>query len=161
MWWFTDFWNDSIEYWQRSWQAAAGFSTQPFDQAQAQSFAQLLAQPFTLFSPFALLGGDGQSGGNLTQSWAQLLGGWQMPRVEAQIEPLATLDPFSGERIGELMRLSMQIFMPWASDSFHVEALVSRGEKAPAPLAASVVETLPPAASAIPALPAKSTKRKD
>ncbi|MDR1647338.1 MAG: hypothetical protein LBR88_04800 [Zoogloeaceae bacterium] len=155
MWWFTDFWNDYLEYWQRSWRDVPGLSAQPFD----QSFAQLLAQSFTQFSPFAPLVG-GQSGGNFTQSWAQLLGGWPMPRVEAQIEPLAALDPFSGERIGELMRLSMQVFMPWAADTFHVEALVSRGEKAPAPLTASVVETLPPAAPAALALPAKSTKRK-
>ncbi|MDR0234194.1 MAG: hypothetical protein LBI31_05265 [Zoogloeaceae bacterium] len=75
------------------------------------------------------------------ENWMALLNPW-MPKVEANIEPF----------MEEAARVSMRIFMPWQSDPFWVEALVSKqdqskaaklpaGKKADAPKPAELAVT--------------------
>ncbi|MDR2165124.1 MAG: hypothetical protein LBO79_05760 [Zoogloeaceae bacterium] len=137
MWWLTDSWTDYLDYWQRSWQEASDIFSRILSQPRAQFFAQPLALPqfFPFLSPSAFSGNDN----GVPPSWNDLAAAWQFPRVEAMIEPLGGAGFPDG--IGDLARLSMQVFMPWDPNAFCVEALISRG--APVLLTSHETDLLP------------------
>ena len=123
--WFTDLWNSYLEYWQRC----------------MQDITEAIPKPITAmtrmtpFAPFFALP-DPSSDTNPAALWQDWAAALQWPRIEAQIHPLKTVNP--GE-LDDLVRLSMNIFMPWDPKAFQVEALIRSGKKVLTPHEVDVI----------------------
>jgi hypothetical protein len=114
---FESLWSSYLEYWQRYWQRCCQDTAEALPKPVTE-ITQMT--PFAPFLAFSDPSSDQTDPAALWQNWATA---WQWPRIEAQLQPLETADPTG---IGDLMRLSMRIFMPWEPTALQVEALVSR-----------------------------------
>ncbi|MCL2020605.1 MAG: hypothetical protein FWG81_00490 [Betaproteobacteria bacterium] len=118
---YSNIWKSYVEFCQRSWLDMSRFWFTALPGTSKQGADPGKKEAFSPFSPFMS-----------TENWMTLFTPW-MPRVDARIEPM----------MEEAARVSMRVFMPWHSDPFWVEALVSKQEKNKFPEDKKVIDDTP------------------